>query len=135
MELMQGKKNRFTTSIYVPSLNNFAESFKENCSPEPNIEDQNAIFTDSLLLSTEQIKEIYKQTTEQSNSDEWKSQRKKQLRASRFSEINKFSKKLKEQKINECPPFVATIMGYSEFHPTWQVKHGINTEVHEKAKC
>ena len=27
-------------------------------------------FIDSLLLSTEQIKEIYKQTTEQSNSNE-----------------------------------------------------------------
>ena len=25
-------------------------------------------------------------------------------------------------------------MGYSEFHPTWQMKHGINTEVHAKAK-
>ena len=76
VELMQGKKNRVTTSTYVPSLNDFAESFKENCSPELNIEDLNDIFTDSLLLSTEQIKEIYKQTTEQSNSDEWKSQRK-----------------------------------------------------------
>ena len=26
--LMQGKKNRVTTSIYVPFLNDFAESFK-----------------------------------------------------------------------------------------------------------
>ena len=87
---MQGKKNRVTTSTYVPSLNDFAESFKENCSPELNIEDLNDIFTDSLLLSTEQIKEIYKQTTEQSNSDEWKSQRKGRLTASQFSEINKY---------------------------------------------
>ena len=75
MELMQGKKNRVTTSTYVPSLNDFAESF------------------------------------------------------------NKCSKRLKEQKINECPVHVVTIiMGYSEFHPTWQMKHGINTEVHAKAK-
>ena len=29
---------------------------------------------------------------------------------------------------------VAIIMGYSESHPTWQMKHGINTEVHAKAK-
>ena len=75
VELMQGKKNRVTTSTYVPSLNDFAESF------------------------------------------------------------NKCSKRLKEQKINECPVhLVAIIMGYSEFHPTWQMKHGINTEVHAKAK-
>ena len=75
MELMQGKKNRVTTSTYVPSLNDFAESF------------------------------------------------------------NKCSKRLKEQKINECPVhLVAIIMGYSEFHPTWQMKHGINTDVHAKAK-
>ena len=57
------------------------------------------------------------------------------MTAFRFSEINKCSKRLKEQKINECPVhLVAIIMGYSEFHPTWQMKHGINTEVHAKAK-
>ena len=64
MELMQGKKNRPTTSTYVLSLNDFVESFKGNCSPELNIEDLSDIFTDPLWLSTEQIKEIYKQTTE-----------------------------------------------------------------------
>ena len=81
---MQGKKNKVTISTYVPSLNVFTESFEGNCSPELNIEDLSDIFTDSLLLSTEQIKEIYKQTTEQSNSDERKSQRKGRLTASRF---------------------------------------------------
>ena len=100
VELMQGKKNRVTTSTYLPSLNDFAESFKENCSSELNIEDLSDIFTDSLLLSSQQIKEIYKQITEQSNSDEWKSQRKGRLTASRFSEIIKCSKRLKEQKID-----------------------------------
>ena len=44
--LMPGKENRVTISTYVSSLNNFAESFKENCSPEPNIEDLNDIFTE-----------------------------------------------------------------------------------------
>ena len=103
VELMQGKKNRVTTSTYVPSLNHFAESFKENCSPELNIEDLNDIFTCSLLLSTEQVKEIYKQTTEQvkeiykqtteqCNSDG----REGWLITSRFYEINKCSKRLKE---------------------------------------
>ena len=29
---------------------------------------------------------------------------------------------------------VAIVMGYSGFHPTWQMKPGINTEVHAKAK-
>ena len=135
VELMQGKKNRVTTPTYVPSLNDCAESFKENCSPELNIEDLNDIFTDRLLLSTGQIKEIYKQTTEQFNSDEWKSQRKGRLAASRFSEINKCSKRLKEQKINECPVhLVANIMGYSELRPTWQMKHEINKELYAKAK-
>ena len=119
VELMQGKKSRVTTSTYVPSLNDLAESFKENCSPEPNIGDLNDIFTDSLLPSTEQAREIYRQTTEKSNSNEWKSQRKERLTASRFSEINKCSKRLKEQKIDECPVhFLGTIMGYSEFHPS-----------------
>ena len=135
VKLMQGKKNRVTTPTYVLSLNDFAEGFKENCSPELNIEDLNDIFTDSLLLPTEQIKEIYKQTTEQSNSDEWKSRRKGRLIASRFSEINKCSKRLKEQKINESPVhLIANVMGYSEFRPTWQMKHGVNTELYAKAK-
>ena len=129
---MQGKKNKVTTSTYVPSLNVFTESFEGNCSPELNIEDLSDIFTDSLLLSTEQI---YKQATEQSNSDEWKSQRNGRLAASRFSEINKYSKRAKGQKNNEFPVhLVAIIRGYSDFHPTWQMKHGINTEVHAKAK-
>ena len=48
MELMQGKKNRPTTSTYVFSLNDFVESFKGNCSPELNIEDLSDIFTDPL---------------------------------------------------------------------------------------
>ena len=48
MELMQDKKNRPTTSTYVPSLNDFVESFKGNCSPELNIEDLSDIFTDPL---------------------------------------------------------------------------------------
>ena len=60
VELMPVKNNRFTTSTCVPSLNDFAERFKENCSPELNTEDQNDIFTDFLLLSTEKIKDIYK---------------------------------------------------------------------------
>ena len=51
------------------------------------------LFTYSFLLSTEQIKEICKQTTEKSNCDEWKSQKKERLTASRFSEIDKCSKK------------------------------------------
>ena len=51
------------------------------------------LFTDSFLLSTEQIKETCKQTTEKSNCDEWKSQKKERLTASRFSEIDKCSKK------------------------------------------
>ena len=55
--------------------------------------------------------------------------------SSRFSEINKCSKRLKEQKINKCPVhLVAIIMGYPEFHPKGQMKHGINTEIHAKAK-
>ena len=55
--------------------------------------------------------------------------------SSRFSEINKCSKILKEQKINKCPVHLAAIiMGYPEFYPTCQIKHGINTEMHAKTK-
>ena len=135
VELIQGKKNGVTTSTNVPFLNDFAESFEEYCSPELNIDDLSDIFTYSLLLSIEEIRGMYKKKTEQFNSDEWKSQRKGRLIASRFSEVNKCSKRLKEQKINKCPEhLVAIITGYSEFDPTYQMKHGINTEVHAKAK-
>ena len=51
-------------------------AFNKNCSPELNIEDLSDIFTDSFFLSTEEINEIYMQTTEQSNSDGWKSSKK-----------------------------------------------------------
>ena len=51
-------------------------AFNKNCSPELNIEDLSDIFTDSFFLSTEEINEIYMQTTEQSNSDGWKSPKK-----------------------------------------------------------
>ena len=44
-------------------------AFNKNCSPELSIEDLSDIFTDSFFLSTEEINEIYMQTTEQSNSD------------------------------------------------------------------
>ena len=57
------------------------------------------------------------------------------MTASRFSKINECSKRFKEQKIDEFPVhLVATIMSYSEFHPKWEMKHGINTEAHAKAK-
>ena len=80
-------------------------------------------------------KKYTRKKTGQSNNDEWTSQRKGRLISSRFSEINKCSKILKEQKINKCPVHLAAIIkGYSEFYPTCQIKHGINTEVHAKAK-
>ena len=98
---MQGKKNRITTSTYALTLNDIAEGFKENCNPEFNIEDLNDIFKDDLLCSIEQMKETWKQTTEKSHSNECKSQRKGTLTASQFSELNRCSKRLKEQKIDE----------------------------------
>ena len=80
-------------------------------------------------------KKYTRKKTDQSNNDEWTFQRKGRLISSRFSEINKCSKILKEQKINKCPVHLAAIiMGYPEFYPTCQIKHGINTEVHAKAK-
>ena len=80
-------------------------------------------------------KKYTRKKTDQSNNDEWTFQRKGRLISSRFSEINKCSKILKEQKINKCPVYLAAIiMGYPEFYPTCQIKHGINTEVHAKAK-
>ena len=115
----------------VPTLNDLTKSFiKDSCDPELDLAMLNHISTDSLLLSHDQIKRVYENTQAQSNSQEWFSQRCSRLTASKFKEIFNCAKRLKSHSDPQCPEeIVARIMGHTKPPQTWQMKHGINTEI------
>ena len=137
VELMEARKKRVTNETFekVPTLLEFAESFKESCSPELNVEDLSDMFADSLFYSDDQIKVVYNSTISQANSQEWVTQRHGRVTASKFKDIYHCALKLKSQVKKECPPYIiSNILGYSTNTATWQMKHGVNTEIHAKAK-
>ena len=101
-------------------------------SNEPSID----AFVTSISMSNDEIKEIYDLTTSQANSEIWKKQRVGRLTTSKFKNIFTSSKRLQQDEEPECPPYLMeSIMNYTNVQTTWQMKHGINTEVHAKAKC
>ena len=81
------KKCKQLLQSAVPTLNELAKSFKDSCDPELDLAMLNHVFTDSLLLSDDQIKRVYENTQAQSNSQEWFSQRCGRLTASKFKDI------------------------------------------------
>ena len=66
----QTKKVQAITAVGCPNLNDLAECFKDSCDPELDLAMLNHVFTDSLLLSDDQIKRVYENTQAQSNSQE-----------------------------------------------------------------
>ena len=130
------KKCKQLLQSAVPTLNDLAKCFKDSCDPELDLAMVNHVFTDSLLLSDDQIKRVYENTQGQSNSQEWFSQRCGRLTASKFKEIFNCAKRLKSHSDPQCPEeLVPKIMGYIKPPQTWQMKHCINTEIHAKEKC
>ena len=116
-------------------MNDLAKCFKVSCDPEPDLAMLIHVFTDSLVLSDDQIKRVYENTQAQSNSQEWFSQRCGRLTASKFKEIFNCAKRLKSHSDLQCPEeLVAKIMWYTKPPQTRHMKHGINTEIHAKEK-
>ena len=137
VELMDSKQKKCKQllQLAVPTLNDLAKCFKDSCDPELDLAMLNHVFTDSLLLSDDQIKRVYENTQAQSNSQEWFSQSCDRLTASKFKEIFNCAKRLKSHSDPQCPEeLVAKIMGYIKPPQTWQMKHGINTEIHANEK-
>ena len=52
------KKYKQLLQSAVPTLNDLAKSFKYSCYPELDLAMLNHVFTDSLLLSDDQIKRV-----------------------------------------------------------------------------
>ena len=137
VELMENKRNSCTLKEIdtdIPTLKEFARNFKENCDPELNVKELNDLFTDSLILSDEQIKKIYDTTVKQSQSDVWLHQRNGRLTASKFKSITKSIEKCSIYNSDHPTDLISQRMGYSKLNPTWQMKYGINNEPHAKKK-
>ena len=66
----QTKKSKQLLESAVPTLHDLAKSSKDICDPELNLAMPNHVFTDSLLLSDDQIIRVYENTQAKSNSQE-----------------------------------------------------------------
>ena len=133
---MTGQKVRVEKpQINVPTLIEFAESFIDGCDPELDVFSLTEIFADSVSLTAQQINSIYEQTIDQSKSTFWINQRHGRITSSRFNEIKNLVEKMQRDISYLCPEYlIAAIMGYEKPVVTWQMKHGINTEIHAKHK-
>ena len=133
---MTGQKVRAEKSpINVPTLIEFAVSFIDGCDPELHVSSLIEMFADSISLTAQQISSIYQQTIDQSKSTFWINHRHGRITSSRFSEIKNLAEKMQKDISYSCPEYlIAAIMGYEKPVVTWQMNHGINTEIHAKHK-
>ena len=54
---------------------------------------------------------------------------------SKFKDISDAVTRIKKNPTMECPEdLISAIMGYENSVTTWQMKHGINNEIHAKSK-
>ena len=136
VELMTVKKNRDSgPEINAPTILDFAESFIDSCDPELDVVDPTEIFAWSLLITGEQVKTIYSQTVAQSKTAFWQKQRHGRITAFKFKDISETVTRIKKNPTVECPEYlISAIMGYEKSVTTWQMKHGINNEIHAKSK-
>ena len=136
VELMAGQKVRVEKSqINVPTLTEFAESFIDGCDPELDVSSLTEIFADSISVTAQQINSIYEQTIDQSKSTFWINQKHGQITSSRFNEIKNLAEKMQKDVSYLCREHLtAAIMGYEKPVVTWQMKHGVNMEIHAKHK-
>ena len=103
-----------------PTLNDLAKNSKDSCDLEFDLTILNHVFTDSVLLSDEQIRRVYENIQAQSKSQEWFSQRCGRLTTSKFKEIFNCAKRLQSHSDPQCPEeLIAKIMGYTKPPQTW----------------
>ena len=134
-ELMAGKEKYQNPSLQkVPTIIECAESFVSSCDSELDVTQLSDVFVESLYFTHDQIKLVYELTKLQSNSNEWKEHRKARFTASKFKSIFACAEKHYGNTHDEYPLIISSVMGYEESYQTWQMKHGINTEIHAKSK-
>ena len=133
---MTGQKVRAEKSqINVSTLIEFAESFIDGSDPELDVSSLTEMFADSIAVFAQQINSIYQQTIVQSKSTFWINQRHGRITSSRFNKTKNLAEKMQEDISYSCPEYlIAAIMGYKKPVVTWQMKHGVNTEIHAKHK-
>ena len=134
VELMT-KKNRDTSpEMKVPTILDFAESFIDSCDQELDVTDLTEIYAWSLLTTGEQVKTICNQTVAQSKTF-WQKQQHGRITASEFKDTSCTVTRIKKNPTIECAEYlIPAIMGYEKSATTWQMNHGINTEIHAKTK-
>ena len=134
VELMT-KKNRDTSpEMKVPTILDFAESFIDSCDQELDVTDLTEIYAWSLLTTGEQVKTICHQTVAQSKTF-WQKQQHGRITASEFKDTSCTVTRIKKNPTIECAEYlILAIMGYEKSATTWQMNHGINTEIHAKTK-
>ena len=87
------------------------------------------------MLSNEQKKVIYKFTIDQSKSELWKNQLHGGVTALKFKKMFNIAVRLKKNPLEICPENItSTVMGYQSSVTIWQMKQGLNTEIHAKTK-
>ena len=87
-----------------------------------------------MKLSPEEIEFLYKDTVGQSANQEWLNQRKGRLTASKFKRIFTRASTLELKPDESTTSILSSILGYKIFQPSWQMKHGIGTEIHAKTR-
>ena len=123
------------SQINVPTLIEFAESFICGCDHELDVSSLTEMFADSISLTAQQINSIYQQTIDQSKLTFWINQRHGQITSSRFNKIKNLAEKMQKDFSYSCPEYlIAAIMDYEKPVFTWQMKHGVNIEIHAKHK-
>ena len=88
-----------------------------------------------MLITGEKVKTIYNQTVVQSKTTFWQKQRRGRITASKFTDISGTVTRIKKNPTMECPEYlISAIIGYEKSATTWQMKYGINSEIHAKTK-
>ena len=121
------------TNSDVDSLLEMAETFLTNIDGE-NMDENVDRFCEFVKLSQEKIIKLEEATVDQADNEMWKKHRIGRLTASKFKRIFTRSNTLQQKPSENCDNLLAEIMGYNNFQPTWEMKHGIASEIHAKAK-
>ena len=85
------------------------------------------LLIEEMKLTEEERTIIQEATLTQANSESWKQQREGRITASNFKRADAAGR---NEKCSDT--FIAQVMGYSTFHPTTAMKHGVSMEPHAK---
>ena len=88
----------------------------------------------SLDFTEGDVTALYKNTVGQSNNLEWTEQRKGRLTATKFKSVYTRAKTLEKDSKQDSSSVLSIILGYKPLKSTWQMKHGISTEIHAKTR-